>query len=80
MRVAFNDIDLCLKIREEGYKVIFTPYAQLYHYESKSRISDFSKEREKEFGEENKFILSKRKKHLFNDPFFNKNYLQMHQL
>lgn len=80
LRVAFNDIDLCLKIRNEGYKVLFTPYAQLYHYESKSRISDFSKERKKEFDEENQFIISKWGKHLFNDPFFSNNYLQMHQL
>ena len=35
--IAFNDIDLCLKLREKGYKNLFTPYAQLYHYESASR-------------------------------------------
>ena len=35
--VAFNDIDLCMKERAAGKKVVFTPYAELYHYESKSR-------------------------------------------
>ncbi|MBF0458626.1 MAG: glycosyltransferase [Nitrospirae bacterium] len=35
-RIAFNDIDLCLRVREEGYKVIYTPYAKLYHHESVS--------------------------------------------
>jgi GT2 family glycosyltransferase len=35
--VSFNDIDLCLKIRKAGYLVVYTPYAQLYHYESASR-------------------------------------------
>ena len=35
--VAYNDIDLCLKIREAGYLVVWTPFAELYHYESKSR-------------------------------------------
>lgn len=35
--IAFNDIDLCLKLLEKGYKNLFTPYAQLYHYESASR-------------------------------------------
>lgn len=38
--VAFNDIDLCLKIRELGYLNVFTPFAELYHFESKSRGDD----------------------------------------
>jgi len=37
IKVAFNDIDLCLRIREKGYLVIYTPYAVLYHQESASR-------------------------------------------
>lgn len=36
-RVAFNDVDLCMKIRALDKKIVFTPYAELYHYESKSR-------------------------------------------
>ena len=36
-QVAFNDIDYCMKIRKGGKLVVFTPYAELYHYESKSR-------------------------------------------
>lgn len=38
--VAFNDVDLCLKLRDLGYLNVFTPYAELYHYESKSRGDD----------------------------------------
>ncbi len=38
--VAFNDVDFCLRVRDAGYRVIWTPYAELYHYESKSRGSD----------------------------------------
>ena len=34
LKVAFNDIDLCMKVRKYGVKIIFTPYAELYHYES----------------------------------------------
>ncbi len=37
LKVAFNDIDLCMKVRDKGEKILFTPYAELYHYESKSR-------------------------------------------
>ena len=35
--MSFNDVDLCLRIRERGYLIVYTPYAQLYHYESASR-------------------------------------------
>lgn len=34
---SFNDVDLCLRLREKGYQVIYTPYAQLYHHGSASR-------------------------------------------
>jgi hypothetical protein len=37
IKVAFNDVDLCLKVREEGYLVIYTPYAVLYHVDSAAR-------------------------------------------
>ncbi len=37
LRVQFNDIDLCLRMRERGYYVVYTPYAELYHHESVSR-------------------------------------------
>ena len=39
LRVAFNDIDFCLKLRQRGYRVVWTPYAVLLHYESASRGS-----------------------------------------
>lgn len=35
--ISFNDIDLCLRIGERGYRMVYTPHAQLYHYESVSR-------------------------------------------
>lgn len=37
LKVAFNDVDLCMKIREKGYLIVYTPFAELHHYESKSR-------------------------------------------
>ena len=38
--VAFNDVDFCLRVRDKGYRIVWTPYAQLTHYESKSRGGD----------------------------------------
>ncbi|MCI1721589.1 MAG: hypothetical protein LKM41_01895 [Lachnospiraceae bacterium] len=37
LAVAFNDIDLCMKFRKAGYLIVYNPYAELYHYESRSR-------------------------------------------
>src|SRR5262249_38364006 len=36
--MEFNDIDLCLKIRDRGYRIVWTPHAELYHYESWTRL------------------------------------------
>lgn len=38
--MAYNDVDFCLKLRDAGYLNVFTPFAEAYHYESKSRGSD----------------------------------------
>ncbi len=40
LKVNFNDVDLCLKFKEKGYEIIYTPYAEAYHYESKTRVTD----------------------------------------
>ena len=47
--VAFNDVDFCVRVREAGYTNVFTPFAQLYHYESKSRGMEDSPEKQKRF-------------------------------
>ena len=50
--VAFNDVDLCMKIRKAGYLIVYTPYARLTHYESKSRGLEDSREKVKRFDSE----------------------------
>jgi GT2 family glycosyltransferase len=42
LKVAFNDVDYCLKVRARGYAIIWTPFAELYHLESASRGSDLN--------------------------------------
>ena len=60
LKVAFNDVDFCLKIDKAGYRNIFTPYAELYHYESISRgRDDDSPEKIKRFGNEVKYMIEK---------------------
>lgn len=75
-KVAFNDVDLCLRAIYKGYQVIWTPFAKLYHYESKSRGDDNkSDEKFKRLMLEAKNFENKHFKYLQNkDPFFNKNF------
>jgi len=68
--VAFNDIDLCLKIRDMGYKIIWTPFAELIHYESVSRGDDFEPQKIKRFQSEIRFMLEKWGEILFSDPAY----------
>ncbi len=72
--VAFNDIDYCMKVRQTGRKIIYQPYAQAYHYESKSRGADDTPEKQARFDREVRtfrrrwmpFILQ-------GDPYYNRN-------
>ena len=50
--VAFNDIDLCMRVRKLGYLVVYNPYAKFYHYESKSRGLEDTKEKVERFNNE----------------------------
>lgn len=72
--VAFNDVDLCMKIRKKGYLVVFTPYAELYHYESKSRGNDSTPEKLERFrGEIDRFKEKWQKQLDDGDPYYNPN-------
>lgn len=68
---AFNDIDLCLKIRKLGYKIIYTPYATLYHYESISRGLDNGIE--EDFQTAIRYMIRKWDCPNFKDPYYNPN-------
>lgn len=72
--VAFNDVDLCMRIRKAGYLIVWTPYAELYHHESKSRGSEDTLEKQKRFQGEVKRFQTRWKKELAEgDPYYNPN-------
>ncbi|WP_429075559.1 glycosyltransferase family 2 protein [Aeromonas veronii] len=73
LHVAFNDVDFCLKVREAGYRNLWTPYAELYHYESISRGAEDSPEKIARFAREVNFMKTKWGKHLELDPFYSPN-------
>lgn len=74
LKVAFNDIDLCMQIRKRNKLIVYTPYAELYHYESKSRGLENTKEKVERFNAEVNYFAKKWKKELEDgDPYYNIN-------
>ena len=73
--VAFNDVDFCMKVRKKGYLVVYTPFAKLHHFESKSRGLEDTPEKQRRFEGEIKRFKNKWHEELENgDPYFNKNF------
>ncbi len=73
--VALNDVDFCLRLREKGLLNVFTPFAELYHFESKSRGLDDSDERAERYNEESARFRQKWKAELeAGDPYYNPNF------
>ncbi|MDY0181511.1 glycosyltransferase [Aliarcobacter skirrowii] len=73
--VAYNDVDFCLRVLKAGYKNIFIPYAEAYHYESISRGDDAKdKEKNKRFDKEKQNLLRRHGDLIKNgDPYYNPN-------
>lgn len=79
LAVAFNDVDLCLRLRAAGYRIVFTPYAELIHHESKSRGSDFADDQVARFMAEIAYMQRRWASELARDPFFSLNHsLDLH--
>lgn len=73
-QVAFNDVDFCMRIREKGYLIVYTPYAELYHYESISRGAEDTPEKVARFnGEVSRFMKRWDKELKAGDPYYNPN-------
>ncbi len=74
LAVAFNDVDLCLKVRKNDYLIVYDPYAKLYHMESKTRGAEDSKEKVRRFQTEIEYMRCHWIDILKNgDPYYNKN-------
>jgi GT2 family glycosyltransferase len=73
LAVAFNDVDLCLKIQAAGYRNLYTPFAELYHHESASRGYEDTPEKMERFGREADILRSRWMPVLMSDPYYNPN-------
>ena len=75
LTVAFNDLDLCLRVAKAGYLVVYNPWVEAYHYESKSRGKEDTKEKVRRFGDEIEFIRARWITLLKEgDPYYNSNF------
>ena len=73
LAVAFNDVDLCLKIRAAGYRIVWTPHARLVHHESKSRGAEDTPEKRARFEAESRVMRERWEPVLRADPYYNPN-------
>ena len=74
IKVAFNDVDFCLRVGQAGYLIVYNPYAELYHFESKSRGLEDTPEKMARFNGEVSFMLGRWGKLISaGDPAFNPN-------
>ncbi|PJK09216.1 family 2 glycosyl transferase [Lysobacteraceae bacterium NML08-0793] len=73
LAVAFNDVDLCLRIQQAGFRNVWTPYAELYHHESATRGSDNTPEKMNRFLREIEFMRKRYGDSLEKDAFYNPN-------
>lgn len=73
LKVAFNDVDFCLRLHAAGLRNIWTPFAVLYHKESASRGDDLTGEKAKRFRREAEYMRERWGALLDNDPFWNPN-------
>lgn len=72
--IAFNDVDLCIKIREAGYRIVFTPDVVCEHRESMSRGDDLDEDKLSRFMRENEAMRGRWGHLLAHDPFYNRHF------
>ena len=73
LSVAFNDVDFCLKVRHAGYLVVYDPYAELYHHESKTRGYENTEAKKRRFQEEIEYMRCHWMPDILRDPYYNEN-------
>lgn len=79
LTVAFNDVDLCLKVHTAGYRNLWTPYAELYHHESISRGAEDSPEKIARFERETHYMIKTWHTNQFKDSAYNPNLSDTHE-
>lgn len=76
--VAYNDVDLCLRLQRRGYRVLWTPFARLYHAESATRGPDRSRRKAQRLRREEQIMRDRWGPLLDRDPAYNPNLTLIH--
>ncbi|MGJ7488832.1 glycosyltransferase family 2 protein [Variovorax sp. ZT4R33] len=79
LKVAFNDVDFCLRLREAGLRNVWTPYAELFHHESATRGEDTDPEKQQRFAGEVRYMMARWGDALTRDPAYNPNLTLVHE-
>jgi GT2 family glycosyltransferase len=74
LAISFNDVDFCLRLRDAGFRNVWTPFAKLYHLESASRGDDFAPDKIERFTREVRYMRERWGSVLDSDPFYNENF------
>ncbi len=73
LAVAYNDVDFCLRVREAGYRNVWTPYAEMVHYESATRGYETTPAKRARLEQEMTLLRQRWGEQLFNDPAYSPN-------
>lgn len=76
LAIAFNDVDLCLRIRAAGYRIVYLPHVVLYHHESKSRGHEDTPAKQARFLREQQVMHERWKTDTLPDPYYNVNLIR----
>jgi glycosyltransferase involved in cell wall biosynthesis len=79
LKVAFNDVDFCIRVRDAGYRNVWTPYAELFHHESATRGIENTPAKQERFSNEVNYMLTRWKDALAHDPAYNLNLSLAHE-
>ena len=77
--MTYNDVDFCLKVREAGYRNVWTPYAELYHHESATRGSENTPEKKVRYMQEVNYLQTRWGDTLQIDPAYSPNLSIHHE-
>jgi len=73
LAVAYNDVDYCLRVKEKGYRIVYAPQAELFHFESKTRGREETSEKKQRYSQERAYMWEHWRLELEDDEFYNPN-------
>lgn len=76
---ASSDVDFCLRVREAGYRNVWTPHAELFHHESATRGYEDNPEKQARFAAEVQYMMTRWGQQLREDPYYNPNLTLEHE-